>query len=93
MLLVFKKDLFIHLFSILTKLIIERCEVIVPNFTESEKVFCKEIIVKRNEELHSGNLGFENFPTKIWLSKYYKTLKILLEFQGKTLLDLFLLLV
>ncbi|MGE8534830.1 MAG: hypothetical protein ACN6OJ_09635 [Chryseobacterium sp.] len=73
--------------SIPTKLVIERCEVIVPNFTESEKIFCKEITVKRNEELHSGNLGFENFPTKIWLSKYYKTLKILLEFQDKTLLD------
>lgn len=74
--------------SIPTKLVIERCEIIVPNFTESEKVFCKEITVKRNEELHSGNLGFENFPTKIWLSKYYKTLKILLEFQDKTLFDL-----
>lgn len=74
--------------SIPTKLVLERCEVIVPNFTESEKVFCKEITVKRNEELHSGNLGFDNFPTKIWLSKYYRTLKILLEFQNKTLSDL-----
>lgn len=74
--------------SIPTKLVIERCEVIVPNFTETEKAFCKDITVKRNEELHSGNLGFNNFPTKIWLSKYYKTLKILLEFQDKTLSDL-----
>lgn len=74
--------------SIPTKLVLERCEVIVPNFTESEKAFCKEITVKRNEELHSGNLGFDNFPTKIWLSKYYRTLKILLEFQNKTLSDL-----
>ena len=74
--------------SIPTKLVLERCEIIVPNFTESEKAFCKEFTVKRNEELHSGNLGFENFHTRIWLSKYYKTLKILLEFQDKTLLDL-----
>ncbi|KFC19164.1 hypothetical protein [Chryseobacterium sp. FH1] len=73
--------------SIPTKSVLERCEVIVPNFTDSEKVFCKEITTKRNEELHSGNLGFDNFPTKVWLSKYYKTLKILLEFQEKTLLD------
>lgn len=74
--------------SIPTKLVIERCEVIVPNFTETEKAFCKEITIKRNEELHSGDLGFDNFPTNMWLSKYYRTLKILLEFQNKTLSDL-----
>lgn len=81
-----KKPLYIPV-SVPTKTVLERCEVIVPNFTENEKTFCKEITIKRNEELHSGNLGFDNFPTKIWLSKYYKTLKILLEFQEKTLLD------
>lgn len=81
-----KKPLYIPI-SIPTKSVLERCEVIVPNFTENEKTFCKEITTKRNEELHSGNLGFDNFPTKVWLSKYYKTLKILLEFQEKTLLD------
>ncbi|SFI13961.1 hypothetical protein [Halpernia frigidisoli] len=81
-----KKPLYIPI-SVPTKTVLERCEVIVPNFTENEKTFCKEITIKRNEELHSGNLGFDNFPTKIWLSKYYKTLKILLEFQEKTLLD------
>ncbi len=73
--------------SIPTNSVLERCEVIVPSFTNSEKEFCKEITTRRNEELHSGGLGFDAFPTKKWLSKYYRTLKILLDFQGKTLTD------
>jgi hypothetical protein len=74
--------------SIPTKSVLERCAVVVPNFTENERKFCKAITNRRNEELHSGGIGFDGFHPKKWLSKYYKTLKILLEFQGKNLIDL-----
>jgi hypothetical protein len=74
--------------SIPTKTVLERLEVVVPNFTDNEKDFCKEITTRRNDELHSGNLGFSDYPTKKWLSKYYRTIKILLEFQEKTLNEL-----
>lgn len=74
--------------SIPTKTVLERLEVVVPNFTSDEKDFCKEITTKRNSELHSGILGFSDYPTKKWLSKYFKTLKILLDYQEKTLIDL-----
>lgn len=74
--------------SVPTKTVLERLEVVVPNFTQIEKEFCREITTKRNEELHSGSLGFGAYPTRKWLSKYYRTLKIMLEFQEKTLPDL-----
>lgn len=74
--------------SIPTKTVLERLEVVVPNFTSDEKEFCKEITTKRNAELHSGILGFSAYPTKKWLSKYFKTAKILLDYQEKTLIDL-----
>ena len=74
--------------SIPTKSVLERLEVVVPNFTNNEKDFCKEITTKRNAELHSGILGFSDYQTKKWLSKYYKTLKILLDYQEKSLTDL-----
>lgn len=73
--------------SIPTKTVLERCEVVVANFTDSEKAFCKDITIRRNEELHSGGLGFDSYPTNKWLSKYFKVLKILLEFQKKSLED------
>jgi hypothetical protein len=73
--------------SIPTKTVLERCEVVVANFTESEKAFCKDLTSRRNEELHSGGLGFDGYRTSKWLSKYFKVLKILLEFQEKTLID------
>ena len=73
--------------SIPTKTVLERCKVVVVNFTDNEKTFCEDITSRRNEELHSGGLGFDSYPTSKWLSKYFKVLKILLEFQGKTLED------
>lgn len=74
--------------SIPTKTVFERCETIVPNFTSTEKSFCQEITTRRNEELHSGNLGFDNYQTNKWLTKFYRTLNILLDFQGKKLDEL-----
>lgn len=74
--------------SIPTKTVLERCEAIVPNFTEIEKNFCKEMTIRRNEEIHSGGLGFDGFSNNKWLSKYYRTLKIILSFHEKNLDEL-----
>lgn len=74
--------------SIPTKTVLERCEVIVANFTKNEKDFCLSITSRRNEELHSGGLGFEDYPTKKWLSTYFQVLKILLGFLDKDLKEL-----
>lgn len=69
------------------KTIFLRLQIIVPEFTPIDDKFCQSFINMRNEELHSGTPIFEDYPTNTWLTKFYKVLKILLSFQGKTLED------
>jgi len=74
--------------SIPTKIVFERCETIIQDFTGADFLFCKSLTNRRNEELHTGGLGFDQYPTKRWLTNYYRVLWILLAHQGKTLKDL-----
>lgn len=69
------------------KTIFLRLQIIVPDFTPSDEKFCQSFINMRNEELHTGTPIFEDYPTNSWLTKFYKAIKILLHFQGKTLED------
>lgn len=75
--------------SITAKTLFDRCTKIVPNFTKKELDNCLALIERRNEELHSGTAPFSEFPTKLWLSDYYKVCKILLNSLGLELIDLF----
>jgi len=61
---------------------------LVPGFTES-KAFCSEHMGRRNAELHSGDLEFQDLETGRWLPKFFAACKILLAFTGKDLSDLF----
>lgn len=70
------------------KTIFLRLQIIVPDFTPNDEKFCQSFINMRNEELHTGTPIFEDYPTNSWLTKFYKAVKILLEFQGRTLEDL-----
>jgi hypothetical protein len=67
------------------KTIFLRLQLIMPEFTEENEKFCQSFINMRNEELHTGTAIFEDFSTNIWLIDFYKAIKILLEFQGKSL--------
>ena len=75
--------------SITAKTVFARCKAIVPVFTERQEKQCLALIERRNAELHSGDLAFEQFPTTLWLADYFATCKILVEFQGRTLDELF----
>ncbi len=69
------------------KTIFLRIKVIVPEFTPQNEKFCLSFINMRNEELHTGTPIFDDYPTNTWLTKFYTTIKILLNFQGKQLSD------
>jgi len=71
------------------KTIFLRLQIIIPEFTVEDEKFCQSFINMRNEELHTGTPIFEDFSTNIWLTKFYKAIKVLLEFQEKSLADLF----
>lgn len=61
------------------------CKTLIPTFTEQEYKTCMALINKRNEELHSGGLPFESWPTTEWLPGFYRACKVLVEYQKKSL--------
>ena len=75
--------------SVPAKTVFSRCSKIVPHFTEREEKRCMALIERRNSELHSGELAFESFSTASWLAEYFMSCRVLVEFQGKTLEELF----
>jgi hypothetical protein len=62
-----------------------RCEQIIPTFTSDLESFCAGLAARRNEELHSGGLPFEDLHTHLWLPRFYSACDALLQSQGKTL--------
>ncbi len=75
--------------SIPATTLFSRCQVVAPDFTKYDVSFCMSMIGKRNQELHTGTPAFHDFPTQLWLAKYFRICKILLFFQGHNLVDLF----
>lgn len=69
------------------KTVFLRLQIIIPNFTPQEEKFCQSFINMRNEELHTGTPIFEDYSTNLWLTNFYKAVKVLLEYQGKGLSD------
>lgn len=75
--------------SIATVLVLSLCQTLIKEFTDTEFKVASAIVNRRNEELHSGGVAFDEYPTQQWISGFYKCCKILSEFQGETLKSLF----
>ncbi|KEO82008.1 hypothetical protein [Tumebacillus flagellatus] len=75
--------------SIAVNQVFSRLKSIVPEFTETEEKFCNYLMDRRNEEIHSGSLAYEEFTTSKWVAKFYRVCKMLLSFQEKSLDELF----
>jgi hypothetical protein len=67
--------------------VLRRLAVVVPAFTPSEAKFVSALVDRRNAELHSGHVAFDDYPTQLWLADYYAVLEILLMSVKKTLDD------
>lgn len=65
--------------------VISLCKTLIPDFTDSDFKMVSAIINRRNEEVHSGAAAFEEYPTQQWIAGFYKSVKILCEFQDETL--------
>jgi predicted RNA-binding Zn-ribbon protein involved in translation (DUF1610 family) len=65
-----------------------RLTTVVPGFTASQRALCDYLGLRRNVELHTGELGFAGVATGSWLPQYYEVCKLLAEFCGHTLEDL-----
>ena len=74
--------------SVVTRDVLERLNSILPEFTNERMDFCAAHISRRNEELHSGDLAFDNLDP-VWLHRYYDACTVLLEYLEKEFSDLF----
>jgi hypothetical protein len=75
--------------SINAKTVFLRCQRIVSNFTQVEYDFSMALVQRRNEELHTASAAFEDFPTRLWLAKFFRVCHLLLAAQGRSLEDVF----
>lgn len=69
--------------------VLQLCQRLIADFTESNIKAAKAIVNRRNEEVHSGTAAFDEYPTQKWIVEFYKCCRILAEFQGESLNSLF----
>ncbi len=69
--------------------ILKRLESIMPEFTPEMLNFAVTHSERRNSELHSGSLPFDELGTAKWLPQYYSVMDSLLKFLGCDLAMLF----
>lgn len=75
--------------SVPAKTVFHRLTVVAPGFTDVDFKFCTALMEMRNAELHSGQLPFDKYPAKNWFPHLCRVVKLLVEFCGKTIGDLF----
>src|SRR5262249_51384148 len=67
--------------------VFEICKQVVPDFGPDEVALCESLANRRNEELHSGGIPFEQFATSDWVARFYNTCNKLVIFQKRSLAD------
>ena len=72
-----------------TSELLKRAENIFPEFTREMLSFSITHINRRNNELHSGALPFDDLGSAIWLPKFYECAEVLLEKLDESLEFLF----
>ena len=69
--------------------LVSRAEELIPDFTREHANFCVSHFARRNSEIHSGSLPFENIGSAIWLPAFYAVCEVLLASIGESLESLF----
>lgn len=83
-----QKQKFVAKSAPVTELVI-RTQDLCPDFTREHANFCTSHIARRNSEVHSGSLPFENLGSSVWLPMFYSVCSVLLEEIGEDLKTLF----
>lgn len=65
--------------------VMTRIEAIIPEFNREAANFCTLHIQRRNAELHSGALPFDDLKTSAWLPQFYAACSLLLSSQGSSI--------
>ena len=73
--------------SLPTKDVLSRLKELIPNVSEEIVGFCIQHAERRNAELHSGELAFENISISMWLPNFYKSCDVFLDSMDRKLED------
>lgn len=83
-----KKQKFVAKSASITEMVI-RVQDLCSEFTREHANFCTAHIARRNSEVHSGSLPFENLGSSAWLPMFYSVCSVLLTEIGESLESLF----
>lgn len=75
--------------SIDTSEVVSRLGLLVPDFNRELVNFCVLHVQRRNAELHSAELPFDDLKTSTWLPQFYEACSVLLTAQSSSLVDVF----
>jgi hypothetical protein len=75
--------------SIGTAQVFALCRVLFPDFSDADMVAALALVNRRNEELHSGNSAFAEYPSKYWLGGFYRICLLLTKALGQSLESVF----
>lgn len=73
--------------TITAKTLFERLTHLSKKFDQKTKDFCTNISLKRNAELHSGEVPFETVTPGSWEGRFWHTAELILEAMGSSLED------
>jgi transcription elongation factor Elf1 len=65
------------------------CSELVEGFSGEDFTSAMALVNRRNDELHTGAAAFDEYPSKIWLSGFYRACNTLAKAIGETLEGLF----
>jgi hypothetical protein len=71
--------------TITTHTLYERLRHITKGFDESMKKFCDDISLRRNAELHSGEVPFKEMKLNAWEGRYWHAAQLILDRMGSSL--------
>ncbi|CAD6881565.1 hypothetical protein [Methylomonas albis] len=83
-----KKQKFVAKSASISELI-QRVEDLADGFTREHSNFCASHVARRNSEVHSGNMPFENIGTSSWLPSFFTVCQVLASEIGESLESLF----
>jgi hypothetical protein len=83
-----KKQKFVAKSAAITELV-TRAEDLYAEFNREHANFCVSHFARRNSEVHTGNLPFENMGSSSWLPMFYAVSSVLVLLIGESLESLF----
>jgi hypothetical protein len=71
--------------SIKANQVFSLCRLLFEEFTEADMKAAHALVGRRNDELHSGNGAFDEYPAKLWIVGFYRCCRALTKAMGESL--------